>query len=133
MEQPTWELAIDVGPYSGPLARDDFSSNRHPALSFCLSMISGQTLRVCPEEKPVPTHRIVARGHAFPDHALTSRTRRRYGQSDCRGIAAEHHQKYQPSHCGFGRGTDHHREILDRACGCFDAETFTAQRRALRL
>jgi hypothetical protein len=23
------------------LERDDFSSNRHPALSFCLSMISG--------------------------------------------------------------------------------------------
>ena len=44
-----------------PLERDDFSSNRHPALSFCLGMISGQTLRVCPEGKPVPT---------FPDHAL---------------------------------------------------------------
>jgi hypothetical protein len=29
-----------------------------------LSMISGQTLRVCPEEKPVST---------FPDHALASR------------------------------------------------------------
>src|SRR5216684_5381061 len=43
------------------LERDDFSSNRHPALSFCLSMISGQTLCVCPEGKPVPT---------FPDHAL---------------------------------------------------------------
>ena len=25
-------------------------------------MISGQTLRVCPEGKPVPTHRVVARG-----------------------------------------------------------------------
>ena len=25
------------------LERDDFSSNRHPALSFCLSMISAQT------------------------------------------------------------------------------------------
>src|SRR6267378_1896654 len=35
------------------LERDDFSSNRHPALSFCLSMIFS--------EKPVPT---------FPDHAL---------------------------------------------------------------
>src|SRR5258705_12411316 len=45
----------------GYLERDDFSSNRHPALSFCLSMISAQTLRVCREEKPVPT---------FPDHAL---------------------------------------------------------------
>jgi hypothetical protein len=30
-----------------PLERDDFSSNRHPALSFCLSMIFS--------EKPVPT------------------------------------------------------------------------------
>src|ERR1700693_3505143 len=39
--------------------------NRHPALSFCLSMISAQTLRVCREGKPVPTHRVVARGHAF--------------------------------------------------------------------
>src|SRR6202051_3134311 len=46
---------------SSRLERDDFSSNRHPALSFCLSMISAQTLRVCREGKPVPT---------FPDHAL---------------------------------------------------------------
>jgi len=44
-----------------PLERDDFSSSRHPALSFCLSMISAQTLRVCREGKPVPT---------FPDQAL---------------------------------------------------------------
>jgi len=52
-----------IGPRanSPAIERDDFSSNRHPALSFCLSMISGQTLRVCPEGKPVPT---------FPDHAL---------------------------------------------------------------
>ena len=34
-------------------------------------MISAQTLRVCREGKPVPTHRVVARGHAFPDHALS--------------------------------------------------------------
>ncbi len=54
-----------------PLERDDFSSNRHPALSFCLSMISGQTLRVCPEGKPVSTPHQV-RGRLFPDHALTS-------------------------------------------------------------
>jgi hypothetical protein len=40
--------------------RDDFSSNRHPALSFCLSMISAQTPGVCREGEPVPT---------FPDHA----------------------------------------------------------------
>ena len=43
------------------LDRDDFSSNRPPAPSFYLSMISAQTLRVCREGKPVPT---------FPDHAL---------------------------------------------------------------
>src|ERR1700738_2219831 len=36
-----------------PLEHDGFSSNRHPALSFCLSMIFFG--------KPVPT---------FPDHAL---------------------------------------------------------------
>src|ERR1700736_4996907 len=42
--------------------RDDVSSNRHPSLFFCLSMISAQTLRVCREGKPVPT---------FPDHALS--------------------------------------------------------------
>ncbi len=35
--------------------RDDFSSNRHPALSFCWRVISGQTPRVCPEGKPEPT------------------------------------------------------------------------------
>src|SRR5258705_11789428 len=47
-----------------PLERDDFSSNRHPALSFCLSMISAQTLRVFREGKPVPTS---------PDHALVQK------------------------------------------------------------
>src|SRR6266550_7143454 len=47
------------------LERDDFSSNRHLAQSFCLSMISAQTLRVCREGKPVPT---------FPDHALVRGT-----------------------------------------------------------
>ena len=41
--------------------------------------------------------------------------------------------KYQPSHRDFGRGADHHRKILDRACGCLDAGTFTGQRGALRL
>src|SRR3979411_1321540 len=39
---------------------------RHPvAAYFCWSMISGQTLRVCPEGKPVST---------FPDHALAGAT-----------------------------------------------------------
>jgi len=49
--------------------RDDFSSNRHPALSFCWRVISGQTPRVCPEGKPEPTPHQV-RGRLFPDHAL---------------------------------------------------------------
>ena len=53
------------------MARDDFSSNRHLDLSFCLSMIFS--------ENGYPTHRVVAAqctfgacfwGHAFPDHAL---------------------------------------------------------------
>jgi hypothetical protein len=38
-------------------------------LSLCLSMISAQTLRVCREEKPVPTPHQV-RGRLYPDHAL---------------------------------------------------------------
>src|SRR5258708_5298898 len=54
-------LRASVAGKRRPLERDDFSSNRHPAPSFCLSMISAQTLRVCREGKPVPT---------FPDHAL---------------------------------------------------------------
>jgi len=54
------------------LERDDFSSNRHPALSFCLSMTSAQTLRVCREGKPVPTPHQV-RGRLFPDHGLIQR------------------------------------------------------------
>jgi hypothetical protein len=44
------------------LAREDFSSNRHPALSFCLSMIFS--------ENRYP-HSDQIRGHAFPDHART--------------------------------------------------------------
>src|SRR5216684_3004228 len=39
---------------------DSTELNQTLSLSFCLSMISGQTLRVCPEGKPVST---------FPDHA----------------------------------------------------------------
>ena len=44
--------------------------DRHPALAFCLSMIP----RVKPEGmlfgKAESTHRVKARGQAFPDHAL---------------------------------------------------------------
>src|SRR5712664_492429 len=45
------------------LERDDFSSNRHPALSFCLSMIFS-------ENRYPPSDQV--RGHAFPDHALAT-------------------------------------------------------------
>src|SRR6266446_6308675 len=62
-------LRASVAGERRPSERDDFSSNRHPALSFCLSMISAQTLRVCREGKPVPTPHQV-RGRLFPDHAL---------------------------------------------------------------
>ena len=31
--------------------------------------LRANAFRVCREGKPVPTHRVVARGHAFPDHA----------------------------------------------------------------
>src|SRR5262245_2671813 len=51
--------------YAAGVERDDFSSKRHRALSFYLSMISAQTLRVCREGKPVST---------FPDHALSVST-----------------------------------------------------------
>src|ERR1700704_1281397 len=44
------------------LDHDPIRLNRIMISSFCWSMISAQTLRVCREGKPVPT---------FPDHALT--------------------------------------------------------------
>src|SRR3981189_2433557 len=51
----TAEISDMFTPFFVFLERDDFSSNRQPALSFCLSMISAQTLRVCREGKPVST------------------------------------------------------------------------------
>jgi hypothetical protein len=41
--------------FGGALKRDDFSSNRHLAPSFCLGMISAQTVSRCREGKPVST------------------------------------------------------------------------------
>jgi hypothetical protein len=42
------------------LERDDFSSSRHPALSFCLSMISAQTpLAFVARENRYPLFRIM--------------------------------------------------------------------------
>src|ERR1700680_237153 len=75
-----WIVALPISILAGKmglrlrvnLERDGIRSNRHRTLDYLLSMISGQTLRVCPEGKPGPTHRVVARGHAFPDHALAT-------------------------------------------------------------
>jgi hypothetical protein len=48
-----------------PLERDDFSSNRHPALSHLFEHdLRANALGVCREGKPLPT---------FPDHALNPR------------------------------------------------------------
>src|SRR6266700_7744814 len=44
-----------------------------PLYVFCLSMISGQTLRVCPEGKPVPTPGSSPRA-CFTDDARLART-----------------------------------------------------------
>ena len=41
--------------------RDGIRLHHHRTLDLCLSMISAQTRRVCPEGKPL---------HTFPDHAL---------------------------------------------------------------
>src|SRR5882724_10522508 len=58
--------------------------NRIMISSLCLSMISGQTLRVCPEGKLAPT---------FPDHALAGLARGLYrigaGLADQRGILSD--------------------------------------------
>src|SRR6266700_6004632 len=52
---------IDYSPSGAALDHDPIRLNRIMISSFCWSMISAQTLRVCREGKPVPT---------FPDHAL---------------------------------------------------------------
>src|SRR5712672_683604 len=59
---------IDYSPSGAALDHDPIRLNRIMIASFCWSMISGQTLRVCPEGKPVPTPHQV-RGRLFPDHA----------------------------------------------------------------
>src|SRR5882724_5979053 len=52
---------LAISEHSSLLDHDTIGLNRIMISSLCLSMISGQTLRVCPEGKPVPT---------FPDHTL---------------------------------------------------------------
>jgi len=45
---------------------DDFSSNRHPALSFCLSMISRKRFAFVARENRYPLFRIMALGTKLP-------------------------------------------------------------------
>jgi hypothetical protein len=69
VQRLTRDLAGKPGPtfpdralIPGILARDDASSNRHPAPSILFEHdLRANAYRVCPEGKPVPT---------FPDHAL---------------------------------------------------------------
>jgi hypothetical protein len=62
---------IDTRLVQKPVKSDVTGLDQSLPLSFCLSMIFGQTPRVCPDGKPISTHRVVARGHAFTDHART--------------------------------------------------------------
>src|SRR3979411_2798153 len=66
------------------LDHDPIRLNRIMISSFCWSMISAQTLRVCREGKPVPT---------FPDHALRRRNCQQAGNAAPADIvdAREHH------------------------------------------
>src|SRR5438552_12091577 len=57
---PVISLFIALFPYPKRLDHDPIRLNRIMISSLCLSMISGQTLRVCPDGKPAST---------FPDHA----------------------------------------------------------------
>ena len=52
-------FAVQSGFASALLERDDFSSSRDRALSFCLRMISAQTLRVCRMENRHQLFRIL--------------------------------------------------------------------------
>src|SRR4051812_14721265 len=66
-----------------PANSDSTELNQTLALSYCLSMISAQTLRVCREGKPVST---------FPDHALASAYSipRKHSPEVTTGLAASH-------------------------------------------
>src|ERR1700720_2273138 len=74
-------IAVPPSPES-----DSTEFNQTPAIPFCLSMISGQTLRICPEGKPVST---------FPDHApghITVVKRLIVDVNDPTGLGMEDHR-----------------------------------------
>jgi 8-oxo-dGTP diphosphatase len=48
--------------------------SNHDLISLFEHDLRANALRVCREGKSVSTHRVVARGHAFPDHALMCTT-----------------------------------------------------------
>src|SRR6516165_7640882 len=73
------------------LELDDFSSNHHPALTFCLSMIF---FRRSPHPLSLPRKRGRDKGWGFRDHALRRRPvhplRHRLEQNE-RGAAPDQH------------------------------------------
>src|SRR4029078_5142052 len=82
----------------GILARDDASSNRHPAPSFLFEHnLQANAYRVCPEGKPVPT---------FPDHApgalSPKKETRPKGTGHTLRVAAQYIQKTPKNNGLFG-------------------------------
>jgi hypothetical protein len=71
----------------GILARDDASSNRHPAPSICLSMISGQT-----RENRYPLFRIMLRGRFPPQKGSPAKKTGQYLMR-CGAIYSENAKK----------------------------------------
>src|SRR5882724_13637980 len=78
----------------GLLARDDASSNRHPApYLFCLSMIPGQTRTAfVPRENRYPLFRIMLRGRFLPQKGSPAK-RDRAHLTRCGAIYSENAKK----------------------------------------
>jgi hypothetical protein len=82
----------------GLLARDDASSNRHPAPSILFEHdLRANAYRVCPEGKPVPTFRIMLQGR-FPP----KKEARPKGTGHTLRVAAQYIQKTPKNNGLFG-------------------------------
>jgi hypothetical protein len=82
----------------GILARDDASSNRHPAPSILFEHdLRANAYRVCPEGKPVPTFRIMLQGR-FPP----KKEARPKGTGHTLRVAAQYIQKTPKNNGLFG-------------------------------
>ena len=81
-----------------PLERDDSSSNRHPVLAFCLSMIPRVKAEGMLFGKPL---------HTFPDHALVLL---RHKFSSRRYVLATARTSRQCSCDGIGQANAHGRD-----------------------